>query len=383
MQKLTIGCLIVVLGSPLAPVLAQSTITSPPGYVSTAGNNTSYYLGRYADGRYQMADGELRGRVLSMSQIDFRLDSRSHTTATAAGRSWSRVTLDMSDTDVAEMSLSWDENNLSTPTRVFDSSMNWPAVTGQPSSTPWGHVAFAFARTWVYTGQKDMLADYQFRGGTLENSALWTGSSNSYYYLDGMTSEDVTTGSGTYMPTSANTCNDSAMTVSTGAYAIGIANAFHAYYSTYTYRDKLRLYWYSYYTAPDKPVVHALGLGSGNAAGFDMGARCQRLHLDATKPFVLTTHKTDTSGSGYSGVTEIIIPWLNTWQGLTFHVQGAWADSSSGLFSLTRARSFVVPAYPTATLKKRMLFHYNLEVSTGIGPYSTYVALTLPRITYR
>ncbi len=365
------------------PGLAQSTITSPPGYVTADGNSTCFYFGRYADGRFQMADGELRGRVMTMSQVDLRLDNRNHTTATATGRSWRRVSLEMSDTDVENMSLTWDDNNLSTPTRVFEGRMTWPTVSGQPASTPWGHVAFPFTGIWIYTGRKDMLADYQFSGGTLANAAAWTGSNTAYYYLDGISNPDAISGTGTYMPTSSNTCNDSAMTATTGAYTYGVATSFHVYYTSYIYRDKLRLYWYSYYTAPDKPVVHVLGLGGGNPAGLDIGARCHRLYVDGSKPYLLMTRTTDTSGRGFSGTDQILIPYQKAWQGLKFHVQGAWTDSSSGLFSLTRARSFEVPAYPTAALKKRTLFHYNPASSTGLGPYSTYAALALPRITYR
>jgi hypothetical protein len=363
--------------------LAQSTTTSPPGYETTAGSSTCIYLGRYSDGRFQMADGELKGKAMAISRIDFRMDNRNHTTATGMGKSWTRVILDMSETSVAEMSLTWDKNNLTTPSRVFDARMTWPTVTGRPSSTPWGHVAFPFKNVWVYTGKNDMLADYQFHGGTLANSARWTGSNTSYYYMDGIPNQDYISGSGTYMPTSANNCNDSALSSTTGAYTYGYATAFHEWYTTYTYRDKLRLYWYSYYTAPDKPVVLALGIGNGNTAGFDMGANCHRLYLDTSKPYVLTTSTTQNTTSAYSNPNQIIIPWLNTWQGLRFHVQGAWADSKTGAFSLTRARSLVVPGYPTSPLKKRTLFHYNATLGYGLGPYSAYTALSLPLFTFR
>ncbi|MHC4078288.1 MAG: hypothetical protein ACYST0_07575 [Planctomycetota bacterium] len=385
MQKLTVTGLVLVLGVPVlgVPVLAQGTTTSPAGYLTTAGSSYSYYLGRYSNGRYQMADGELKGKTLAMTRFDFRLDNRSYGTTTGMGRSWTRVTLDMAETDVADMTNAWDDNILTTPTRVFDSKMTWTTVTGRPSSTPWGHVSFPFTKTWVYTGKNDMLAEYLFYGGTLANSGRWTGGNNSYYYLDSIPNQDAISGSGTYMPTSSNNCNDSALSSTTGAYTYGYATAFHVNYTTHTYRDKLRLYWYSYYTAPAKSVIHAFGVGRGNTAGIDIGARCHRLYLDATLPFVLTTRRAASTTSAYSGANQGIIPWENRWQGQTFHVQGAWADSSTGLFSLTRGRSFVVPSYPTQTLQKRTLFHYTPTASSGIGPYSTTTSLSLPRITYR
>ena len=85
-----------------------------------------------------------------------------------------------------------------------------PPVTGRPSSTPWGHVAFPFTGTWVYTGKNDMLADYQFSHGTLANRVGWTRANNAYYYLDGIPNQDFISGSGTYMPRATNTSNASA-----------------------------------------------------------------------------------------------------------------------------------------------------------------------------
>ena len=381
MQKLTVTALILVLG---VPVLAQGTTTSPAGFLTTAGNSYGYYLGRYSDGRYQVADGELRGKSLAMTRIDFRLDpNRSYGTTTGMGRTWSRVTLDMCDTDVAEMTNIWEDNILSTQTRVFDGPMTWATASTRPISTPWGHVAFPFKAMWVYTGKNDMLAEYGFSRGTLANSARWVGSHSSLYYLDNVLNRDSVTGSGSYMPTASSTCNDSAISSTSGAYTYGYATTFHVNYTTYTYKDKLRLYWYSYYTAPSKPVIHAFGLGAGNRAGIDIGAQCHRLYLDASKPFVLTTRMTAESTNSFSGANQVIIPWESVWQGRTFHVQGAWMDSATNRFSLTRARSFVVPGYPNAILKKRTLFHYIPLNGTGIGPYSTTTSLTLPRITYR
>lgn len=381
MQKLTVTALIFVLG---VPALAQGTTTSPAGYLTTAGNSYSYYLGRYASGRYQMGDGELKGKPLAITRIDFRLDpGRTYGIGHGMGRTWSRVTLAMSDTDVGEMTNDWGDNILSTPTRVFDGKMTWATVSGRPSSTPWGHVSFPFTSAWVYTGKNDMLADYVFTHGRLANSGAWAGSASRFYYFDNLLNRDFVLGPGSYMPTASNTCNDSAITRTVGAYTYGHATAFHVNHSTYTYRDKLRLYWFSYYTAPAKPVVHAFGVGPGNSTGINIGARCHRLYLDTSKPFLLITRTTAESTTAYSGANQIIIPWENVWQGRRFHVQGAWTDSSTGLFSLTRARSFVVPAYPTETLKKRTLFTYLPLNTIGVGPYSTTTSLTLPRLTHR
>ncbi len=190
-------------------------------------------------------------------------------------------------------------------------------------------------------------------------------------------------GTGTYMPVSDGGCNDSAITLTTGARAYGVATTYHVNYSTRAYRDKLRLQWYSYYTAPGKPVFQAVGLGAGNTAGLDIGARCNRLYLDATKPFLLLSKTAQNTAQAYSGPTEIITPWENRFAGIALHVQAAWADSRSGLFSLTRARSFVLPGYPTRALKKRMAYRYTPELGNAIGPVAWSSSLPLPRLTHK
>ena len=81
----------------ITPLFAQGTMTSPKGGLTVEGLHYAYYLGRYADGRYQFADGENKGKAAAITEVGYRLDNRSHTTSTAMGRSWSSVTLHMSD----------------------------------------------------------------------------------------------------------------------------------------------------------------------------------------------------------------------------------------------------------------------------------------------
>jgi len=380
MQKLILPALTLVLS---VPALAQNTTTSPIGLELTNGNYFSYYFGRYAEGRYQVADGELRNKALSITQIDFRLDARSYGTTTGTSRTWTRVTVDISEADVERLSQNWVLNATSTPTRVFDSRMTWATVNGRPTSQPWGHISFPFKTAWFYSGKTDMLRDYWFRGGTLANAVRWSGSASALYYLDGVTNPDSTTGSGTYMPVADTRCNDSAVTLTTGALAYGSANVYNVNYSTNTYRDKLRVRWYSYYTAPQKPVLQVIGVGVGNTVGLEIGARCNRLHVDLSKPYLLLSKTTQNTAQASSGTTEIITPWESRLQGLAFHTQAAWADSQSGLFSLTRARSFVVPGYPTQPLKKRMAFRYDPESGNAIGPVAWSSSLPLPRLTHK
>jgi hypothetical protein len=380
MQRLILLCLILVFS---LPALAQNTTTSPIGLETAGGDHFSYWMGRYADGRFQVGDGELRNKALTITQIDFRIDNRSYGPTTGTSRTWTRVTVDMSETEVERLSQNWVLNATSTPTRVFDSRMTWATINGRPTFQPWGQISFPFKTAWFYSGKTDMLRDYWFRGGTLANAAPWSGSTSALYYLDGVTNPDSTTGTGSYMPAADSRCNDSAVTLATGAYAYGVANTYNVNYSTNTYRDKLRVRWYSYYTAPDKPVFQVVGVGVGNTAGVEIGARCNRLYVDLSKPYLLLSKTAQNTAEAYSGPTEIITPWETRLQGLAFHVQAAWADSRSGLFSLTRARSFVVPGYPTQPLKKRMAFRYSPESGNAIGPIAWSASLPLPRLTHK
>ena len=109
------AALILALG---APALAQGTVTSPKGYLTTEGDRFSYWLGRYAEGRYQVADGELRNQAMAITRIDFRLDNRGYASTIGTGRTWSRVTVDMAETDVELLSQNWALNATSTPTHT-------------------------------------------------------------------------------------------------------------------------------------------------------------------------------------------------------------------------------------------------------------------------
>ena len=178
--------------SMLTPLFAQGAITSPAGGLTIEGQHYAYYLGRYADARYQFADGENKGKASAITEVRYRLDNRAHTTSTAMGRSWSNVTLQMSEmANFETMSNTWSQNISGTQTTVFSAKADWDSQTGTPMIKPdiWGgmkgKLRFPFTKPWVYTGKSDMLLDYAFTGGTLANASTWSGSTSRYYYLDG------------------------------------------------------------------------------------------------------------------------------------------------------------------------------------------------------
>ena len=334
------------------PALAQGSMTTPPGGLPREGGQFAYFPGWYANARYQQVDGMHTGsKASTITQISFRLDNAYHTSYTAMGRTWTRITLDISETsNYAGMSQTWSQNITSTPNRVFDTKWSWPGQTGFPVLKPdvWGGVKgqlrFPFTKPWGYTGKNEILMDYVFRGGTLANNGFWWGTIGVGYRLD---SENLTTtdkpGWAAQLRGASGACSDSAVPVfSGGAYTTGVSYAFGAASTTVTLRNKLGVYHYSYYTAPaGAPVIHAMGLG-GSTNGVSIGARCNPLFVDFSKPVVLVHLKT-LGIYGYSGLMGWTVPWNQAFASRDIHVQAAWVDSKTKAFSLTTAVKLTLP----------------------------------------
>ena len=362
----------------ITPLFAQGAITSPKGGLTIEGLHYAYYLGRYADGRYQFADGENKGKAHTITEVGYRLDNRSPTTSTAMGRSWSSVTLHVSDmTNFETMDRTWSKNISGTQTLVFSGKADWDSQTGTPLIKPdiWGglkgKLRFPFSTPWVYTGKNDMLLDYNFQGGVLANASAWSGSSSRYYYMDG---ESISTysksGVTERLPAVRGTCNDSGITYTSPAYLNAYGTTYGANSSTITQRNKLYFYHYSYYTAPHAPVIHALGLG-GHANGINIGAGCNKLYVDFSKPVVMipfTTIKGSTSSA--SGTMGYLMPWNNALARKELWLQGAWADSQTGQLSLTEASHVTLPdGLPPAELPRRKaMYAYPSTAATGYTP---------------
>jgi len=381
----------------LTPLLAQGAITSPAGGLTIEGQHYAYYLGRYADGRYQFADGENRGKAAVLSEVRYRLDNRAHTTSTAMGRSWSNVTLQMSEmANFDTMSNTWAQNISGTQTTVFSAAADWDSQTGTPMLKPdiWGgmkgKLRFPFSKPWVYTGKTDMLLDYAFTGGALLNAAAWSGSSARSYYLDGESISTISK-SGVIQRIPAvrqnPACNDSAITYTASgnnAYIYGSAYTYGANSSTITQRKQLLLRHYSYYTAPNgAPVMHVLGL-AGSTAGVSISARCNNLHVDLSQPFfpmMFNTIKGNTSG--YSGSMGYLVPWESSMARVQLHLQAAWNDSTTGAFSLTEAAKLTLPdgLPPEELPRRKMAYAYPSTAATAVSvttsayahPYAQYL----------
>ena len=186
------GCLLVasISAQPIPPV-------APPGYDKKEGELYSWYLGRYANARFQLAEDSLNPlRTVIIGRIGFRLDARNYNSVfNAQGRKWTNVMIQMSTCSIGKMTTKWSTNNLTKPQVVFNAAYSWPLQKGTPATrpAPWDQkLSFPLKGTFIYihNGSNDLLVDYQFRGGTMANNARWgtstTGNFPSYsYYLDG------------------------------------------------------------------------------------------------------------------------------------------------------------------------------------------------------
>ena len=378
-------------------VFAQSGgVYSPPWMQSTEGALYGYYFGRYPDSRYHMADGHNQ-QTSVLKDLRLRLDSRSYYSYNGGGRTWSNVSLRMSKTDMTKFSKTFSSNIVGSQTLVFSGSVTWPTLSGTPIATVWGgpqgEYRFPFGATgtsqYVHLGG-DMLCDFEFTGGSLENNVTWSSSSSRYYYFDGYgLPTSAASGLGRYVPATRlnNTssgvttrCNDSAMTTSTGSYLYLNATVYGSRYTIHNYRNRVYFYSYSYYTAYDAPVIHAYGFTT-NDTGIDVGTGCNKLHM--TGPIVLSPRITmpkQYSTSGYSGYPFFLFPWDVGFANLKVIGQAAWDDSVTGKFNLTQAYERTLPGAPPPKefAKRDSIFAY--KTSTGIpasaqyGPYPYYYA---------
>jgi len=224
---------------------------------------------------------------------------------------------------------------------------------------------------FLYDGKNDMIWEIEIvkasvSGGTYNCDRQGTGGNSA-------------TGVGTYVPNPYPACNDSAITSTTGAYMFGTAYVYNKSYSTVSYQDKVRIYNYSYRTAPGANVAVAYS-PFPNPTGVNMGAICNKLHFDASKPFHLlfrpAANTTSASTSSHA-TTNLLFPWNNVYANVPIMMQTAWTDSKTGFFSLTAARSFTIPSYPPVSKPIDMKYIYKRSTSTSnSGPYTAGSVIT-------
>jgi len=373
------------------PVSAQASNHwySPSQLGSKEGNLFAYYLGYYKYERHQQIDGELRGKVGSIKEIAMRLDGRSYSSYLAYGRTYGAIQIDMADGDYANPSTVMTANLKSTPTRVFSSPVTWPHFVGTPLTKPalWGGTKgsyrYPFKTAWLTLGTKDIVSDWNFSNGVASNgSTSWY---MSVYYFDtyGYDTNQYRYGTYTRVPATrlnnnsggvTGRCNDSAISTTTGSYMYGYFYAYGQYpYIQANWRNKIRLYSVSYYTAPNAPVIHAWGLPAPGG-GINIGTGCNNLHLGQV--LFMTTFMTlplaiNTSVPAYS--PYVTLPLLPAAASLNIMCQGAWADSKTGKLNLTQATGVTIPDmnFSGSPPKRHTVRQYQYSATSGWRPTTT------------
>lgn len=378
-----------------APLLAQgkfdsppeSTFVSPPQLAKVEGNGGAYYLLGYCQSRFQFAEAELPGLPVLFTEVAFRLDYRNHTPETAAGRKWTEVSLNIDHTDWTQMTPIFAQNQFTTPMEVFRAAYDVPSVSGTPLATPTdfgGKYAFPFANPYPYNGTDDLLLDFVFVGGTLDNNSDWGCGNLVPYYLDGNNDTTTYISSRTAYPATGPTppCRDSSIAQNLNAFTFADLMVHGITHPNVTLREKVSFEVYSYYTAPNARVITAIGF-SGNRAGTDIAAHCNLLYLNPQAPWFFVARDTVDS-LGFSGVYDVVAPWSPKMANMHIWVQSAWDDSKLNLFSLTKAMTVETP--PEIPTPRRMVCTYSYlpGADTGSNPEVGSVSLNpITRYTYK
>ncbi|MCA8956557.1 MAG: hypothetical protein KDC87_10820 [Planctomycetes bacterium] len=351
---------------------AQTYHSSPRDHLTKDGSSACFFFGAYTDGRHMFFDGELRNIPGAIKDIALRADYRSHTVL-ELGRSWTKVTLDMSTCDMSRISTTFSNNPTSTPARVFDAAVAWPTLNGAPPTNPapWGEINgnmhFPFTTPWAYSGTTDICLDFDFNGGTLVNNVIWTSTLQRSYYLDGFNTPSPIA----YGPTfqygkslSTGGCVDTGATQGWGGFA-SLGSTTDATTST------VRLSVTTLATAANKPVIQVIGVGGfPNGTPFP-GVSCQSLFLDLSLPWVMFS-KTASAPYGLSTYDVGPIPYQPVYANLPVWLQAIWDDSVSNATMLTSAGQTTVPREPAA-FRRSTIYQFNpaTKSTVGLGPFTS------------
>ncbi len=346
MIRTKLFCTAIVLGISSA-VTAQGSLISPPGYVTESEGPLAYsmLLGGYVEQRFQVADGNLRGKTLSLSQAELRRDTSPG--YASKGRSWTWIQLQLGGTDLASFGESFAANAQQELTTVFEGPIHWPATpTGLSTSpAPWGTpgLSFPFSAPYLHDGSKDLLLDYQFAGGRRDDSQAWPAGSLLTYHLDGVSSQDPALGEQSHVGDFS--CRDPRQQQAAAQRLFLWSHSQNHPEFPAQIRHQQALY----HAAPLAPVLHALAL-QGNSSGIDLGA-CNKLFI---QPLILQSSISD--AQGFSQWSLGSAEYQPSYVGLEFWAQSAWEDSLNSALRLSPAtRSSIPPRPEEPSWKMRML----------------------------
>ena len=257
---------------------------------------------------------------------------------------------------------------------MFDAKVTWPTMSGFPIKSPaiWsglrGALRFPFKSTFQYTGRSELMLDYVFRGGKLANNGYWHGQfpAQRHYILDGeVLNTRYRFGLVDFWPRRRHTCADSFFG------GVGQRPAMVEGRCT-AYPGKVTVEYRTILTALSAPVIHGVGLAL-HRPGVDLGAKCNKLHIDFRQPWMAEFR---TAGARFGGTpwTRRTVNWTSSLSHFTFYVQGAWTDSVTKQLALTNAVVITLPiAPPPASLpRQKALYSRFADLSVAeAGPFAS------------
>jgi hypothetical protein len=328
----------------LASLAAQPTLTSPTGFLARDANG---FAGPRvsSNGRWMILDGETGIAPSLLKEVSFRPDYREHAAGTGLGRLWSNVSLDISEADARRPSRTFSSNPVTQPLRVFSGVVVWPDMLGVPATNPpaWGGanggLTFPFTTPWSYTATADICLDFGFTGGLIigGGAPAWPPVMSFPYFLDGVFADGL---SGVLTSYGTRGCRD------TGAAAGGWAMVVTGYGAGWQTIATV-----SHATAPNAPVVHALGLGGRPTGAAFPGVACERLFVDPTAPTLYFFQRT----IGDYAFTTLAFPNVPGSNGTPMWFQAAWNDSATGQLKLTDAMHTTVVGGPFPRIRSEVV----------------------------
>jgi hypothetical protein len=348
-----------------------------PKYQSAAGKAYQYYFGRYSNGRWQFADGNFRNTALVVTKVSMRRSStRTYSDTYRMGRSWTNVNIAISPTDLTSLTSNFSNNQTSTPTQCYSGAMSWPTVPVGLHANSQNVYTIQAPLTTPYinsgSGSDDMLIDYKFRGGTLANNGVWASRTTKWYYTDGYQVTSVISGPQRFFhdTTTAGCVDSAARPLFSRSYTYQWIFRYSSAYRTTSFRNRLRLYNYTYNVGPSSPFMNVVDLAV-NPAGIPFGAGCEKLYLGVTPAALFYPGSASISGFGgqnLMGFPNGLVPFNPAFLGLELYTQSTWDDTVSKQTKLSAASSAKVPALgieSNAQAKRNSVYHFDNASPTG------------------
>jgi hypothetical protein len=371
-MKMKRTCILIGVAAFCSAATAQTSLISPdPIFSRSEGPGFATSFGSYAAGRYQFADGNQRGSSSTLRALCFRHDHRNYNVTNGMGRRWSRVTVQMSEGNLATFGGSFTGNSATVPTQVFSSAVSWPIQIGPSDPLPAGfNIRMPFSTAWAYSGNRDIVTDLRFEGGTLANSAGWSGSTARPYFLDSFFIGSFASGPAVSLGHANGGCVDSKNN-STQAATIRLnMTTYGPNMATPVFRNKFAILTTGRNFNPNSIMILAMAF-LANTNGVNVGIPCNQIHLSPLRKWFFYPQTTNSLGQMPPfafGLSAGLAPYTAQWAGFNLVVQGAWTDSVTGQLKLSSAsrNSFVgLPLANVAAVKMKAAYDFNPANATA------------------